>query len=124
MNTVLIIFILYGSTFIPEYAISYATEAQCTAKIDDYTPYPFHHRKAICVPAVEIIKLEPADNGTGVVKINKLMEEQAEALGVSEKIVNTDNYPENKHRFEVKPVEEIHKHMHKSHKHIRRKKLR
>jgi hypothetical protein len=48
VNTLLIIFTLYGYTLSPEIGINFPTEAECTVHLKDYTALA-HNRKAICI---------------------------------------------------------------------------
>ena len=56
MNTVLVIMVLFGSTYEPMFVTHYQTEAQCLYRAYDYQALPHSMRKAICVSskAVEV----------------------------------------------------------------------
>lgn len=52
----LVIMVLYGTTWEPQFAIHYQTEAQCEHRVHDYQVKKGSLRKAMCVPpsSVEI----------------------------------------------------------------------
>jgi len=78
MNTVLIIFVLYGRTLVPEFASSFETQQDCIYRSHQYGIYPNRSRKAICIPANPKIKVEEDPI------IGRLTDEQIKEFGLKE----------------------------------------
>jgi hypothetical protein len=73
MNTILIIFVLYGQTLVPEFASSFKTQQDCISRSSQYGIYPSQSRKAICIPANPNIEVKK-DPEIGVLTVEQIKE--------------------------------------------------